>query len=148
MALVIQPTRATIYLINTNGVQAATNAIAHDAEELGETLRIGDDLYGSIGGGIGQRTFPGAIADASIFLSALSGSQLTAIYQAGVTSPQPPEVTLSIAPAANGSVTLTWPQGTLLQATNVTGPWITNTATSPYIVGTTNARMFFRVQVQ
>ena len=144
VAMVIQPTQATIYLITTNGVQTATNAIAHDSEAVGGAWRIGDDADGSIGGNVGIRTFPGAIADVSVFLSALSGSQLTAIYQAGVTPPQPPAVTLSIVPVANNSVTLTWPQGTLLEATNVTGPWITNTATSPCTVGTTNVRMFFR----
>jgi hypothetical protein len=43
---------------------------------------------------------------------------------------------------------LTWPQGTLLQATNVTGPWMTNPAASPDTVFTTNAQMFFRLQIK
>jgi hypothetical protein len=41
---------------------------------------------------------------------------------------------------------LTWQQGPLLQATNVTGPWVTNFATSPYTVFPTNAQMFYRLQ--
>lgn len=42
---------------------------------------------------------------------------------------------------------LTWAYGTLLQATNVTGPWTTNNAASPYTVTPTGPQMFFRVQV-
>jgi hypothetical protein len=44
---------------------------------------------------------------------------------------------------------LSWPQGTLLQAPTVSGPWTTNNATSPYIVNPTAApQMFYRVQVR
>jgi galactosylceramidase len=42
---------------------------------------------------------------------------------------------------------LTWPQGTLLMSTNVTGPWVTNNATSPFTVSPTNAQMFYRLQL-
>jgi hypothetical protein len=43
---------------------------------------------------------------------------------------------------------LTWQQGTLLQSSNVTGPWVTNSEASPYTVYPTNARMFYRLQIQ
>jgi hypothetical protein len=46
------------------------------------------------------------------------------------------------------SMVLSWPQGTLLQATNLTGPWVTNTATSPYTLSPTNPMMFYRIRVQ
>jgi hypothetical protein len=52
---------------------------------------------------------------------------------------------------SGGNLTLTWSQGALLQATNVTGPWVTNTtATSPYTImpGTNGPQMFYRIQVQ
>ena len=49
---------------------------------------------------------------------------------------------------AGTNLLLTWPQGTLLQATNVTGPWVTNPAASPDTVFTTNAQMFFRLQIK
>ncbi len=57
-------------------------------------------------------------------------------------------VFLSIA-RANGSVVLSWPQGTLQAATNVTGTY-TNvpSATSPYTNAVTGAKQFFRVKVQ
>ncbi|MGP8235731.1 MAG: RHS repeat-associated core domain-containing protein [Limisphaerales bacterium] len=51
----------------------------------------------------------------------------------------------SIAKAAAGSLTLTWSQGTLLQATNLTGPWSTNTAASPYTFAPTNSQKFFKL---
>lgn len=50
-----------------------------------------------------------------------------------------------------GNMTLTWSQGALLQATNLTGPWVTNTtATSPYTIipATNGPQMFYRILVQ
>ena len=53
--------------------------------------------------------------------------------------------TLSIAPSGSNLV-LTWSAGgTLLQATNLLGPWTTNVNTSPYTVTPTAPQMFFRV---
>jgi hypothetical protein len=43
---------------------------------------------------------------------------------------------------------IVWSQGTLLQSTNIIGPWSTNTASSPYTVVPTNAQMYFRVLVK
>lgn len=54
---------------------------------------------------------------------------------------------IAIQPAGSNLV-LTWPQGTLLQATNLMGPWVTNSAASPNLVLATNAQMFFRLQLQ
>ena len=58
---------------------------------------------------------------------------------------QPVNITLQMSGA---NLQLTWPQGTLLQTTNLTGPWVTNLATSPYLVSPTNGRMFYRIRVQ
>jgi hypothetical protein len=38
-----------------------------------------------------------------------------------------------------------WISGTLMEATNLSGPWVTNTTVSPYTVVPTNAQMFYRV---
>ena len=54
--------------------------------------------------------------------------------------------TLGLQPSGS-NLQLTWAYGTLLQATNITGPWTTNIATSPYTVTPTGPQMFFRVQV-
>jgi hypothetical protein len=56
-------------------------------------------------------------------------------------------VALSIATSGKQALTLTWSQGSLLQSTNLTGPWITNTTASPYTVVPSNSQMFFKVRV-
>lgn len=46
------------------------------------------------------------------------------------------------------TLTLTWSQGSLLQTTNLAGPWTTNeTATSPFVVSPTNAQEFYKLQL-
>ena len=144
VAVVIQPSQAVIYLINANGTQSATNAIGQDTEAFGSALRIGNDA--AEGNTAGGRTFPGSISDAAVYLTALSPSQITALYNAALgIVPQP--VTLHITSGA-GTATLTWSSGTLQEATSPAGPWTSTSATSPYTVGTTNSSTFFRVQVQ
>jgi len=142
VAMVITPTAGMVYIVDTNGVQSATNAIPHDAETFGVSWEIGNDSTVAAGG----RTFPGSIADVSVYLYALTGNQIASLYNAG--AGVIPPVTLYIAPAGAGAATLTWSQGTLQQATNAAGPWTAITGTSPYTIGTTNSSTFFRVQVQ
>jgi hypothetical protein len=57
-------------------------------------------------------------------------------------------VTLSIASSGPNQLTLQWTGGILLQAPSVTGPWITNSATSPYTVAPTGSRQFYQVLQQ
>jgi hypothetical protein len=130
--------------MNSSGVQSATNAIPQDSEQFGVAWHIGDDAQGATG----TRTFPGSISDVGVFLSALSPSQVNALYNAGLGTVAPPNVTLYVTPASPGKVTLTWSQGTLLQATNLTGAWTATTLTSGSTVDTTNSMMFYKVQVQ
>jgi len=49
---------------------------------------------------------------------------------------------------AGSNLVLSWTSGILLQATNPTGPWSINNATSPYTNQPANPQMFYRVQVQ
>ncbi|HEV2435372.1 MAG TPA: hypothetical protein VG077_05180, partial [Verrucomicrobiae bacterium] len=50
---------------------------------------------------------------------------------------------------SGGQAMVTWPFGRLLQATNLSGPWVTNAAaTSPYEVAPNGTSEFFRVQVR
>jgi hypothetical protein len=58
-----------------------------------------------------------------------------------------PAVTMSAQRLANGQVQLQWSAGTLLQAPAVTGPWTTNSASSPYTVTPTPAapQMFYKI---
>ncbi|HEY3915376.1 MAG TPA: hypothetical protein VGN61_12885, partial [Verrucomicrobiae bacterium] len=122
-------------------VQMTNNPIAHDTEEFGVAWHVGDDATGTGG----SRTFPGSIDSVSVYLSALSTDDLLTLYDVGVGA-QPP-VQLDIAPSTPGSLTLSWSSGALLQATNLSGPWTTNSASSPYKISPTNAHMFFKVIV-
>jgi hypothetical protein len=56
-------------------------------------------------------------------------------------------VALSIAASGKEALTLTWSGGSLLQSTNLTGPWTTNTTTSPYTVVPSNSQIFFKLRV-
>ena len=57
-------------------------------------------------------------------------------------------VNLQAQPVGDGQMQIIWPVGTLLEATNLTGPWTTNGAASPYVFPPTGAQKFFRVIVQ
>jgi hypothetical protein len=48
----------------------------------------------------------------------------------------------------DGTLTLTWPTGTLLEATSLSGPWQTNTGSSPLIVTPTGPQKFYKIIVQ
>jgi hypothetical protein len=64
-----------------------------------------------------------------------------------VTGLQPPPISLSFQ-FSGGNLQLSWSAGTLLEATNVLGPWTTNNASSPYTVVPNQPRRFYRVQLQ
>ena len=59
-----------------------------------------------------------------------------------------PDLHLAIQSVAGKNLQLIWSQGVLLQAANLAGPWITNTAAvSPFTVSPTAPQMFYRVLV-
>jgi hypothetical protein len=47
-----------------------------------------------------------------------------------------------------GNMNLNWPQGTLLQAPTLSGPWTAVANTSPFSLSPTNPSMFYRVLLQ
>jgi regulation of enolase protein 1 (concanavalin A-like superfamily) len=98
VALVISPASAIIYLCNTNGVQYATNAIAHTAEAFNATMLIGGD---TADGGNGDRTFNGIMDEVAVFNTSLNQNQVLNLYFNGVAVP--PQAT---APAASPSTNL------------------------------------------
>jgi hypothetical protein len=83
------------------------------------------------------------VADVRLYNYALSPSQVQSLLNPSFVPP----VTLGFG-FSGGSLQLSWSNGTLLQATNVTGPWITNNAASPLTVTPTGSKMFYRVKVQ
>ncbi|EEF57829.1 LamG-like jellyroll fold domain-containing protein [Pedosphaera parvula] len=141
VALVVEPTQATLYMINPDGVQSATNVLAHTSDVFGNNWRIGtDDLNND---NSGARDFTGLIDEVAVFNYAMTPAQIKGLYSAG----GPPSVTLNIQ-SSGANVVLTWAQGTLLQATSVAGPWTTNNATSPYTTSPAGAQKFYRVIVK
>ena len=56
-----------------------------------------------------------------------------------------PKVTVT---RSGTDMVLSWPSGSLLEATNVLGPWTTNSATSPYQFTPTAPQRYFRLQLQ
>ena len=139
VAMAISPTNATIYLQNGAGMSSTNFAGVYVPQAFTGDSYIGWD---TAGGNIGRR-WNGGIDEVMIFNKALSGTEVNALYL-GV----PATATVSI--VNNGSnVTVTWPGGTLQQATNLIGSWSTVTgATSPYTVSSTNAAKFYRVLLQ
>jgi len=91
-----------------------------------------------------NRYLPANIADVAVFNQTLAAAQLQGIYN-GVAPAAPQYLTI----ARSGSdLVLTWQTGTLLQATNLFGPWTTNnSAASGYTVPPTNQMQFFRLLV-
>jgi PKD repeat protein len=59
----------------------------------------------------------------------------------------PSSVTMTIEKIGD-NVVVNWPQGTLLEAPDLTGPWTTNNAASPYTNAPAGAAKFYRVRVQ
>jgi hypothetical protein len=80
-----------------------------------------------------------------VFNSAFSATAINALYL-GV----PVSATLTIAPSAPGHFTLTWPGGTLLESTNIAGPWtpVSGVTSSPATVTGGTAMKFYRVKLQ
>jgi len=96
VAMVISPNQTVLYLINSNGVQAATNFVSNDSEEFGVAWHLGDDGVYSGGG----RTFPGLIDEVAVFTSALGQSQLLNLYYNAVGAP-PQAATPTVSPSTN-----------------------------------------------
>ena len=141
VALSVSPTNGSVYIFNDTGVLETNNAVEHDPAPMSTPGHIGTD---SVDG-----NFVGVIDEISIFNQTLSSNQLAYLYNTAVTGiyVPPGPVTLHFTTSA-GSITLTWSRGTLLEATSVTGPWTTNSATSPYTTAENVAQKFYKVLVQ
>jgi hypothetical protein len=133
-ALVIEPTQATLYLYNTNGLSSVINSVTNANVAWDGTGRIGNDENNV------NRTFNGIMDEVAVFNYAFTPDQVLNLYNAASS------VLLNIQ-KVGGSVVLNWPKGTLLESTNVTGPWTTNIASSPYTNPPTGSKKFYRVQV-
>ncbi|MGZ5507729.1 MAG: LamG-like jellyroll fold domain-containing protein [Limisphaerales bacterium] len=135
--LVVTPSAASVYLLNTNGFFGATNTLGHSSESFSTSSLIGDDLNDP------TRAFNGIIDEVAVFKRALTPIQLQQLYNAVA------NYVVITSTFSSGNLSLLWPKGTLQQATVVTGPWsATSGATSPYIVPINQSATFYRVKVK
>lgn len=143
IGMVVTPTNATIYYGNPpSPLQSAVNVVAHTADVFGNNWKIGtDDINNN---NDGARNFAGSIDEVVVFTRSLSAAEMNTLYSVGVNGQA---VSLSIQRSGNNYV-VSWPRGTLLEATQVTGPWATNTATSPYTNSPSGSSKFYRLQVK
>jgi hypothetical protein len=89
----------------------------------------------------GEEITNSEVFDIRIYNYALAPSQISQLYSGTTNAP-----TLGVT-RSGSSLVLTWSAGsTLLEATNVQGPWTTNVNTSPYTTIPTGSKMFFRVR--
>jgi beta-galactosidase len=141
VALVVTPTNAMTYLYNTNGLLSVTNIHNQASAAFSGEVRIGSDSMND-----GIRNFQGRIAQVAVFNSSLNSGQINQIYSIGSTGVPAGSIAIQ---EIGANVQLIWSMGTLLEATNVTGPWTTNSAAaSHYTVPATAPHKFYRLQLQ
>jgi hypothetical protein len=78
VALVVTPTKATVYMLNASGLAASQHVYNHASLAFEGTTLIGDDPAGTGG----NRTFNGKIDDVAVFNRELSPSDIMALYSA------------------------------------------------------------------
>jgi hypothetical protein len=140
VACSISPSQAILYLANSAGVFTATNVLAHTSDVFGNNWQIGHDNLANADNG--ARNFNGVIDEVAVYTQTLSPSQIQSLINAGGVGP----VVLSIQQSGQNAV-VTWPRGTLLESTNIAGPWSTNNATSPYTTPASADQQFYKVIV-
>jgi hypothetical protein len=139
-------TTAALYF---NGSLVAINTnVTISPAALGDTYNnyLGKDEFN-------DPIFEGSVDELRIYAGPLTPTDIANNHLAGpetVLSPGTPLLSAAmVGIAASGhSIILTWPVGTLLQSTNLAGPWTSNTAAvSPYTVPATNAAEFYKILV-
>jgi hypothetical protein len=121
--------------------RTATYEDGDNTSVVSATFAMGDDVY-VIG------TFTATNTTKTIIENLTTGNgNINALVMRDAAAPS---VTVSATLTGGNNLTITWPQGILLESTNVLGPWTTNSlATSPFMVNTTNGpQMYFKVKVQ
>jgi len=86
----------------------------------------------------------GAISDVAVYDTVLTAEQVGTLYSAATGLFL--DVTLSLSRSGNNLV-LNWPgNGRLIEANNLTGPWLTNFSAKPVFVNPTLPQKFYRVR--
>jgi hypothetical protein len=120
---------------NTGPTRQGNFSVPTDFNDVSASFMFGDDVY-VVG------TFIATAAYQQISMGqAGGGGYLSSVI---VRSTAPPSPTIQ---KSGSNLQVSWSMGTLLQATNLTGPWLTNTGTSPITITPAAPRQFFRTRV-
>jgi hypothetical protein len=139
VTLTIAPTEAILYFGTNGTLISSTNAIPHDVEPWDGPTAIGADTL-SVPGGV----FNGKIDEVAVFNYTLTPAQVGALYSTALLGGP---VTLNCQVVGTNLV-LSWPHGTLMQATDLNGVWTPVVgATPPSFTNTPAGQMFYRVRV-
>ena len=140
-AVVVEPDKATAYLINDAGVQSATNLVTHANRAFTDNIRIGGDPNNV------NRTFDGRIDEVAIFDHALTAAQLQSLYtgEAVVGGAQ-----LQVSRTQPDQLTITWDGAGTLQSTDAlegaATEWTDETTTgNSFTTTASGTARFFRV---
>ena len=143
IALTVEPTNATFYIINSDGFSTAdtyADGYVHPVQAFNTPGHIGGDDY--------DANFIGTIDEVAIFNQTLTTQQVTNLYNVAAGLPSgPTKVTLSIT-LSGGNVSVSWSPvaGTLYEATSPAGPWTSDGTTSPFVTAATGTQKFYKVQ--
>jgi hypothetical protein len=140
-ALVVSPTNAVMYMSEGTTLLTATNEVSHAPMAVTSPPGFGGNQPGRA-----DRTFRGQLDEVAVYDRALTGEEVTAIFNSAFTAgPVPPsELQLSV---VNGQYVLTWTSGVLQSASalNATFGDVIG-ATSPFTMPTTGTARFYRLR--
>jgi hypothetical protein len=120
---------------NTGSTRQVNFSVPTDNNDVSASFMFGDNVY-VVG------TFIATATTQQISMGQAGGNgYISSVIVRTLTGPPSPAIQQS-----GSNLQVNWGIGTLLQATNLTGPWITNTAPTPLTVAPTGSKMFFRVQ--
>ena len=127
-----QGTNGFIYVDGVRAAAASSTAVA--------SLRSANLTYIGRNPRDNDQPLTGDLDEVALFNRALTPAEVANLAPVVI----PPVVSIA---RSGADAVVTWDAGSLLEATNVTGPWTINpTATSPYTVPATNNTLFFRAQ--
>jgi hypothetical protein len=119
---------------NTGPTRQGNFSVPTDNTDVSASFLFGDNVY-VVG------TFKAITATQQISMGQAGGGGYVAAVIVRTTGVPSPTIQKS-----GSNLQVSWSIGTLLQATNLSGPWIPNAATSPLTISPASPRLFFRTQ--
>ena len=142
VAMTVNSTNLAVYMQDGSGLQSSNVAGTYPSATFSGNSEIGWDTAGGLDS-TDPRLWNGPIADVMVFSQVLSPTQINSLYTGIV-----PTITLTMSPVKNNQLTVTWSGGTLLESTNILGPWaaVPGAANGSYTTSPSNDMEFYRVQ--